>query len=219
MKTNQEELISRSAALGECLKNAERQHGSVGARDCIEIREAIRNLPVVSSPDLPDTIMLGEGKTAVADVHWPDGLLYGICIHRADAETGELLETPEGQTSDELDAIVHIVSKNPESLRLVIRACERAIGETTPLPDDVEAMAKKLRLQALDRVDKCLMPVKGAIEPEAADMLERVCHQRDFHLNSLGRHVEKWREESAAFEQRIAELEHELNDARSGRMP
>ena len=47
------ELISRAAALEECLKSEKRGEG-VGARDCIEIRDAIRELPTVNNPK-PDT--------------------------------------------------------------------------------------------------------------------------------------------------------------------
>ena len=54
--TNRDDLIRRHDAIVECMASEKRPSGGVGARDWLEIRNAIRELPSVSLPPLPDDV-------------------------------------------------------------------------------------------------------------------------------------------------------------------
>ena len=79
-------------------------------------------------------IELGKGNTIVSDVHNVDGKWAGICISYGEARTGELVEL-EGDTDEEIGAVLRIRSTNPKSLDVVIAACERA---KALIPDNSE---------------------------------------------------------------------------------
>ena len=75
------DLIKRADAMAECLKNARRGEG-VGARDCLEIRDAIRELPTINNPKIDSEVSELGAEARAFELH---------CLESCQFEVAELV--------------------------------------------------------------------------------------------------------------------------------
>lgn len=80
----------------------------------------------------PTDIVLGDGKTLVSDIHNADEGWAGICFSTGGQGVGVDTDHPEGTTDNDIEAFARIRADNPESLRVVIAALNRAIARIEP---------------------------------------------------------------------------------------
>lgn len=76
------------------------------------------------------TIVMGDGCTIVSDVVYSDDGLCGICFSEngVNLGIGADHEYLNGKSTDEIKPYMQILSKNPESLRVIVSRLEDAIA-------------------------------------------------------------------------------------------
>jgi len=74
------------------------------------------------------TIQLGDGETVISDVTTDEGFC-GICFSQAEVNLGvggDQTENVGGRKVDEIGAYLQILTKNPASLDVLIKQCQKA---------------------------------------------------------------------------------------------
>ena len=92
------------------------------------------------NPNLFD-IELGNGDKIISDLYNEKAGWGGFCISNGKCSVGEIIETG-AETDNDLEAFLRIRTTNPESLDVIIAACERAKARMIPKQKPKEGIQK-----------------------------------------------------------------------------